>query len=732
MSTLLSTAIDTRAEVVCYIAPEIKPYQIISGSVSDDSAIDTGIVKTRGTIEINGILTPPRGTSVWVEYTYTANFGRVTQSIPRELRVITSFADPIRRTTKLEIGCTFTLRSEFSDPNLPTLSGKSFVQQPINITPEELEVAFTETEIVIAPIRAQSVGEYIKTRLGITGATMPLLNLFSIKEFDASGPYVQILSDLLKSESVVIRAEQLRKVILTNNTITDANKPTEWVLVAEKGKSTAESKSRVIDTRTIIDLGPINGGQVPPDRVVVRYSTLVLAAPDDVELRCGPEFPEDELDEALGDRLVESASTINTSIIYIPYSTPSVGPNPPAGTPISRTREYTTLESSYDETIFRTLQFRDPEASTSPISDPTDEEFFTAVESGLNFQTVSKTVPIQRKTIEERSAVSIAGGVVQNYLSAGIDFGDFRISNETIETYSYDQFGNETRRSLNKFGSALFGFGSAGVQMVFEDEQGNVSAVPLPTGRMFLEGADVTTTRNGSIVTTVTERYGPWLATIPGQQSIAEGREALDTAAKVSTYLNQALGGKNLLDVTTSTTFSPAGSQEAPSPLDDLSEEFADEDTSDPSNGFRTESETGTATAAISGIAGGTGEILSLSIPYADDDTFSFRLESRTDDEGDKFYVRCYYSSKSDAQARAATYGRFQLMLVRGSRLGLSLQLPVYAMPTEPLEPVTVAISESGQRAVYAADAISWTFDANGIVGSMDGLYMGTAGRGLT
>jgi hypothetical protein len=730
MSTLFPTAIDIRAEVVCYIAPQLRPYQIISGSVSDDSAIDNGIVKTRGTVEISGIVTPPTGTSVWIEYTYTSTFGRVTQSIPRELRVITSFADPIRRTTKLEIGCTFTLRSEFSDPDLPTLSGAGVVKQPTGLTIKELEAALTEAEIVIAPIKAISVGEYLKDKLGLAGPVITLANLFSIKEFDISGSYVQILSDLVKSESQVIRARQLPKILLGDGFITDGGDPTEWVQVAKGGKSSAGSKSRVIDTRTIIDFSPISGGQVPPDRVIVRYNTLVLAAPDDVELRCGPEFPEDELDEAFGDRVIESASTSSISEVLIAYSRSSLGPNPPAGTPVTETKVYKTLETSYDETLYQTFNFRDPEASSSTLKSTTDLEFFST--NGFGFETVSKTVPIQRITRESRSAVGIAGGVVQNYLSAGIGFGDFQASFDVVEKFVYDQYGNETFRSLRKAGSALFAFGAAGLQMVFEDEQGNVNAVPLPNSTVTLEETTVDTTRNGPFTTVVTKRFGPWLATIPGQQSIAEARDALDTAGKVSTYLNGAVGGRHLIDVTTSTTYSPAGSQEAPSPLDELSEEFADEDTADPTNGFRTESETGTASAVISGIAGNTGEILGLSLPYADDDTFNFRLESRTDEEGNKFYVRCYYSNKSKANQRAATYGRFQLMLVRGSRFGLNLQLPVYAMPTEPLEPVTVAISESGQRAVYAADAISWTFDANGIVGSMDGLYMGTAGREAT
>jgi hypothetical protein len=722
MSIRPPIGIDIRAKVVCYVFPRKEPYQIISGSVSDDSAIDTGIVKTRGTIEIQGLVTPPIGTDVWVEYTYSywraGLIEKITQALPRELRVISSFADPIRRTTKLEVGCTFTLRSEFTDPNVPTLSGSFFADisgfgGETQISIEEVEALLTEEDIVTIPLKALKLVNYLRVKIGVGGDDIFLANNFSIKEFDLSGAYVAIMSDLIKSEVGIIRMDS-RKVLSQ----TPLGGP-KWKTVWSPGRILGGTRAPAVNSGSIIDIGPVNGGQIPPGKVIAKYNTLVLAAPDDVELRCGPEFPADEPQDPNNQgRVVESSSTINTSEVVISFSRPSAGPNPPAGTPVDRIRVYSTLESSYDETTFNTFKFKDPEASTSSTGGfPSG--------TGINFQTVLKTVPTQRRTFEERSAVSIAGGVVQNYLTAGIDFGDFRVSNETVETYVYDKFGNETRRTLEKFGSALFAYGSAGLQMVFENEQGAVSAVPLPTGRMFLEGVDVFTSRNGPFTTTVTERYGPWLATIPGQQSIAEGRESLDTAAKVSAYLNKALGTKNLIDVTISTAYSPAGSQEAPSPLDDLAEEFADEDTADLTNGFRTESEVGTATA-------GEGELLVVSIPYSDDDSFNFKLESRTDDEGNVFYTRCYYSRKSNAAQVAARYARFQLGLVRGSRLGLSLQLPIYAMPTEPLQSIAVNLTPSGPYVVYAADAISWTFDSNGIVGSVDGILIGTAGRGLT
>jgi hypothetical protein len=729
MSIRPPIGIDIRAKVVCYVFPRKEPYQIISGSVNDDSAVDTGIVKTRGTIEIQGLVTPPIGTDVWVEYTYSywraGLIEKITQALPRELRVISSFADPIRRTTKLEVGCTFTLRSEFTDPNVPTLSGSFFADisgfgGETQISIEEVEALLTEEDIVTIPLKALKLVNYLRVKIGVGGDDIFLANNFSIKEFDLSGAYVAIMSDLIKSEVGIIRMDS-RKVLSQ----TPLGGP-KWKTVWSPGRILGGTRAPAVNSGSIIDIGPVNGGQIPPGKVIAKYNTLVLAAPDDVELRCGPEFPADEPQDPNNQgRVVESASTVNTSKVVIAYSTPSLGPQPPAGTPITKTQVFATLESSYDETLFQTFQFKDPEASTSPRTNLTDGEFFTAVESGINFQTISKTVPIQRVTYESRSAASIAGGVVQNYLSAGLGFGNFMAEFKVVEAFLYDQYGNETFRSLRKTGSALFAFGSAGLQMVFEDEQGNVSAVDLPNNPIDLEAVTVSTTRNGPFTTTVTKRYGPWLTSIPGQQSIAEARESLDTAAKVANYLQGALGGSQLLDVTTSTTFSPAGSQEAPSPLDDLAEEFADEDTADLTNGFRTESKAGTETA-------GEGELLVVSIPYSDDDSFDFRLESRTDDEGNVFYTRCYYSGKSNAAQVAARYARFQFDLVRGSRLGLSLQLPIYAMPTEPLQPIAVNLTPSGPYVVYAADAISWTFDSNGIVGSVDGILIGTAGRGLT
>jgi hypothetical protein len=82
-----------------------------------------------------------------------------------------------------------------------------------------------------------------------------------------------------------------------------------------------------------------------------------------------------------------------------------------------------------------------------------------------------------------------------------------------------------------------------------------------------LERIEVYSTTADGFTKRVTRRYGVWGETIAGQQAIAEAREFFTNIDQVETYLNAALSGLYLLDVTVET--SKTGSrtaQEAPLP----------------------------------------------------------------------------------------------------------------------------------------------------------------------
>ena len=110
--------IDIRAVTSCSLGGNL-----ISATISDDYIQGNGVVRVKGRCEIAGILTPAQGDPV--TFTYTKN--GVTRTVPRKLRVLSSFCDPFRRITTVELGCKLTLAGNLKQTLNPLtlLSGYS-------------------------------------------------------------------------------------------------------------------------------------------------------------------------------------------------------------------------------------------------------------------------------------------------------------------------------------------------------------------------------------------------------------------------------------------------------------------------------------------------------------------------------------------------------------------------------------------------------------------------------
>jgi hypothetical protein len=285
-------AIDIRATVTCSLGT------LISGSLSDDYLQGSGLVKTRGTCEISGLITPAVGTAVTFSYTK----GGVTTSIPRKLRVLSSFADPFRRTTKVELGCKLTYLSDLQEPVVWT----AFDDDENNDYTEE------DQRIVTLPIHASSVMAKCLNELGITASSSPLTNKFSVAEFDFGPGYVQVLSDLLVSESYFgyLNTSEVLQIVSLD----------------QDGGS-----GPVYTAADIVDLGPIGTGQLPGEAVTVSYSTLRLKDPND--------------DQEQVERLNwERQETVGTPTVY------------PVNYKQNQTRYYTGSDSSVTLSEYETIK----------------------------------------------------------------------------------------------------------------------------------------------------------------------------------------------------------------------------------------------------------------------------------------------------------------------------------------------------------------------------------------
>jgi hypothetical protein len=620
-------AIDIRATVTCSLGT------LISASVSDDYVQGTGLIKTKGSCELSGIVTPSIGTAVTFSYTQDG----VTRQVPRKLRVLSSFADPFRRTTKVELGCKLTYLQD--------------LQEPVDWTAydDEDNAGLTEADaqIITIPIRAKSVMNKCLTELGITASSNPLTNKFSIEKFDLGAGYVSVLSDLLVSESYCgyLNTSEVLQVFSLD----------------QKGGT-----GPVIDSTKLIDLGSIGVGQLPGEAVVVSYSSLKLNA--------GIEDPN------AADWDTVTASKEHT--VTIPYTDT-------AGT--QQFKQYSVLDTDLVSTTYQ------------QIVKPSGE--------------VVK-VPLSRRSIATTGSVRLVGSLVTDYLKNGMSYFNQEITTDTSEFFYYDDWGNETLYIKDTRGSQAHLAGDLGIQQWVFTPNSDYVQLSTTTDRS-IDYQIRRTTTVGEFQRVVTETYGSWTRTIPGQQAVAAGVQDLTTSSQVNQLLTTlfptsgGLGNKGLflLDTEVSTQRRTEG-QIAPDGSSTIN--AANANGGDPSNGYKTESKESLELALGSATA---QRRIEFTMPKAPDDVFT-RAGTAPN------YT--YSSEASDAPAKARRYGRSQNRLLLGNRSGMNVQMAAPLMPAAPFAPFVV--QANGLSALYRTNGTSWQMDASGILASTDALFWGAVG----
>jgi hypothetical protein len=238
--------LDIRANVFCDKGP------VISGGFSDDHVQGTGLIRTRGEVVLQGLVTLNPGDLLQLGYE-KAGFVIL---IPRALRVLSSFADPFRRQTTVSVGCKLTMmetlreNKETNPAEDEANSGipcEEFGKVPINITFDHIATTCL-------------------TELGITAATpLGLEGSVSIDSYSFSSGYVSILSDILFSQSKVgfLNAEEQLQVV---------------------DLSVLEETGPVYEESDVIDVSPVRSGDIPADVVIVEYSYNRLKEPDEDEV----------------------------------------------------------------------------------------------------------------------------------------------------------------------------------------------------------------------------------------------------------------------------------------------------------------------------------------------------------------------------------------------------------------------------------------------------------------
>lgn len=231
---------DVRAYIYCNIG------RVISGTISDSSVVDSGLVRVSGEILLDGIYTPARGSTVQLAYHKQGTIG----AIGRSLRVLGYYSNPITRQTQVKVGCTLTYHSE-------TVSTEAVLST--EDTDDDLNLSELERLATISPTNAATVFNRCCTIMGINRATCPLTNQFYTEEFSLEGSLINLMSDLLKSENYV--------------GYMDSNNVLQYINLASPVNNGA-----VLNGDNLIEIAPIESDAVNADVVFsnVAYRSIRL------------------------------------------------------------------------------------------------------------------------------------------------------------------------------------------------------------------------------------------------------------------------------------------------------------------------------------------------------------------------------------------------------------------------------------------------------------------------
>jgi YD repeat-containing protein len=478
-----------------------------------------------------------------VEFAWTR--GTIGARLPRKLRVLSSFADPFRTITTVQIGCKLTqfedvtpnikIRNQSSDvlaivsglEDDPTTSGYIAVDVaaeeyvtariasrrsatggvfvPSTLMPTqaaEREAILKEythlNRYVTFPLSAARIVEYLCSYMKITlAAAVPLVNQYvAVKEFDLRNGILPLLSDLLISENYFGYLNERERLVIRS-------------LEGDAGVGP------VFDSSNIIDLRAIGVGNRPGETVIVNYTTARRLKPEvEVEAEYEPDGAGNEqLPSDPGDPvpppppaepanpdppLDESPTWTDTNTVGFPVVVP-ISYTTLAGDQKDETYSYIPRSRSYSEFNGGKIS-RSFDESSKPL---------WAAAPAYTAQRLSFNLPPQ-------SSTCISGS-------------------ET--TYAYDAQGRQATITTTEYSTVAELAGGLSLQYVFEDIDG-AGSVSLNSTIVTTGLTQVEKTYAGNYERTVTSQYLHWSKTQQGQQGSTEGRLSFESAARTQAYID--------------------------------------------------------------------------------------------------------------------------------------------------------------------------------------------------
>lgn len=651
--------VDIRAKVICRIG-EDEP-EIISGGWSDDHAQGTGLIRTRGELVVRGLYRFTLGQPVEIAYIQNGLASRV----PRSLRVLSAFADPFRRQTTLQLGCAITLRENlrgvtpeektadtWDDPANDAIACSAFLDGTISVS-------------------AAYVATVCAARLSISHTGFGFLtSWFTTEQFDLSPGYATVLSDLLVSESWIgfldaSETLQVRSLLNFTGTYT------------------------VIDQGQIIDVSPINNGDIPGDAVSVRYSYSRYKEIEELteEEREVRDWEKDETTGPPESHVIAYGEGGNTNN---------------SGTYSNTITPKTTVISTYDK-FDRVLKRVETTETHVCATNPDYLKWFLETgEGGLQDgpdYIIKETAFRYLHQADELVAPPEpppAGGCTIIYGAKTVfdPERDSAVLQQTSTTYQ-SEMALAGALNLGQYSGEIIFPGGGSTNWAYH---------PSLETDVVTEVVDITYEQDPKtgITKTTTVRQQAKGLTQSGQQVGAAEAQGSVASGAVAFVVDRAKTLVNIGSIVEIRDDNRFGLQRRPS---------------------RTErNNTATRKSAVESVTETTfingselsENVIEYSVPYSPDDRVSYNGFT-------------YSTTASRAEVNARNFGRAQNRLAHGHRNGFSLQLAAPVMPPYPLD--RISVNGSGNSAGYICNGTSWSFDSNGIVCNTDALFVGGIGE---
>jgi hypothetical protein len=690
-------SLDVRAWIYCNLG------QVISGNLQESSIIGAGLINVTGSLVLSGVYKIREGDPVELSY-YKNN--RVAR-LGRKMRVLSAYANPATRQTEVSIGCYLTYQAQSAPPPQVLNSAND------TSTPDLTGLAAL---LLIKPTSAKFVAETCCAALGLRHDPFPLTNQFYREKFEISGPYLNIVSDLLISENYV--------------GYVDSTETLRFINLNDVG-----GRGPVLNETNIIDVSPINSGEPDADVVysIVQRKEIKL----DYSIDANSVADTEEIEKVLE----------RNDIPVTPETIAVATADPEQPVFVNIVHGYWLSgynKESPEIAVFRYQPPRQPGATEQP----------DAVEVTVSYNPSSNWEASYDGFNRITSRSETKGGV----------WGD----TTTTVSYSYSS-GNGTETVTERKTETV-----PGAEIVLACGFPPEVIPPLPaniraaSGQPIIKERATTITRSTSRSVITTEyRTVPMVYTAAGAANIQKYLESytkrfrgddLKSAVPVGDVLDYARRYVSLPATarfstkapevnisqtfstadTTTTTTQPDGkypysvdSLTAEQKTSLLSQELDAAQSGTASTRLPGGSTTGTLDEASDSKAGYTAEVLEIpEILYTKNTSGGIMLEftppylsdDRLSKSGDKYMV-----TPSDAAAKAKAFADRQNKLRFGKRNGQSIVFPVEYVPTRPYSPIYLEFL--GVVGQYRTDSTNIVFDSTGILVSTDAIFVGGVGQ---